>query len=89
MALGANREDVVRLFVVQGLRLAALGATFGVAAAMGLTRFLENQLFAVKAMDGLTFGGVTAVLVLVALAACLIPARRAASVEPTVALHYE
>ncbi|MEM7355239.1 MAG: ABC transporter permease [Acidobacteriota bacterium] len=89
MALGANRSDVVRLFVVQGLRLAAIGAAFGVASAMGLTRFLESQLFAVEAMDTVTFGGVTAALVLVAVIACLIPARRAASVEPTVALHYE
>ena len=89
MALGARRGDVLRLIVRQGLLLAALGAAGGLVAATGLTRFLESQLFAVQAIDAATFGLVTASLMTVALLACLVPARRAASVEPTVALHYE
>ena len=89
MALGANRGDVLRLIVRQGLTLAVIGAVGGVMAAAGLTRFLESQLFAVEPTDLATFLAVPAFLLIVALVACLIPARRAASLEPQIALRYE
>ena len=89
MALGANRGDVVRMVVRQGLVLAVAGAVAGVVAAGALTRFLKSQLFAVEALDLVSFGVVTALLLVVALLACLVPARRAAAVEPMTALHYE
>jgi putative ABC transport system permease protein len=89
MALGAQRMDVVRMILGQGVRLALIGVVIGVVASFVLTRLMASQLFQVSPTDPLTFIGVAAMLVLVAIAACYIPARRASKVDPMVALRYE
>lgn len=89
LALGAQRGDVLRLVLGQGTKMALIGVGVGIAVALGLTRLMANQLFGVSAHDPLTFVGVALVLILVALAACYIPARRAMKVDPIVALRYE
>jgi putative ABC transport system permease protein len=89
MALGATRSDVLRLILRQGIRLTILGAGFGLIAALLITNRLTSLLFGVSPADPLTFAVVLAVLVMVALAASYIPARRASRVDPMVALRYE
>jgi putative ABC transport system permease protein len=89
MALGAQPRDVFRLVVRQGMIPAAAGILIGLAGALALTRFLETLLFGVKPTDLATFASVALLLGLVALAACYLPARRAAGVDPIVALRYE
>jgi putative ABC transport system permease protein len=89
MALGATRSQVLRLVVGQGTKLALLGMTIGVIAALGLTRFLSSMLFGVTATNPLTFVAVAMILVGVALLASYVPARRAMKVDPMVALRYE
>jgi predicted permease len=88
-ALGAQRGDVLRLVVKQGLLLALVGAVAGIGAALGVTHYLKSMLYDVSAYDPKTIVVVSALLVLVALAACLIPARRATNIDPMVALRYE
>jgi predicted permease len=89
MALGAQKDDVLRLVLAHGTKLTILGIAIGIVAALGLTRLLAALLFGVGARDPLTFVGVSAMLAFVTLAACYIPARRAARVDPMVALRYE
>ena len=89
VALGAGRSDVLRMILSQGLRTIFIGVAIGIAGSLALTRTIESLLFGVTATDPLTFGGVTLLLVGAALLACFIPARRAAKVDPMVALRYE
>lgn len=89
MALGAQPGDVMRLVLGQGVRMALIGVAIGIAAALGLTRLMANQLFGVTAHDPLTFIAVAILLALVALLACYLPARRAMRVDPIIALRYE
>src|SRR5215468_4312404 len=89
MALGAQSGAVLKLIVGQGLRLASIGVAIGLPAAFVLTRWMEDLLFGVRPTDAWTYGAVAALLLLVALFACWIPARRAAKVDPMVALRCE
>ncbi|MGH7578956.1 MAG: ADOP family duplicated permease, partial [Gemmatimonadales bacterium] len=86
MALGAGRGEVLGMILREGLRLVVVGLALGIAAAVALTRLMSGLLFQVGATDPLTFAGMGLVLVLIAAAACLAPARRASSVDPMVAL---
>jgi len=79
----------LHMVLYQGTKLALVGTGIGIAAAFGLTRLMSSQLFGVTATDPVTFLSVAALIVLVALAACYIPARRATKVDPMVALRYE
>ena len=89
MALGAERADVIRLVVVQSLRLLAGGLMLGLVAALALTRVMESLLFGVRATDLVTFTGVVVAMGLFGLLASYLPARRAARVDPMEALRYE
>ncbi len=89
MAIGARRGDVVSLIVGEGLKMASVGVAIGLVAAVLLVRVLNSLLYGVSARDPLIFGANALGLVLVALLACAIPARRAAKVEPIEALRYE
>jgi len=89
MALGANVRDVLALVVRQGLALALLGCVLGLAGALALARLVASLLYNVKANDPLTFAATALILLGVALLACLIPARRAAKVDPMEALRTE
>jgi putative ABC transport system permease protein len=89
MALGALKSDVLKMVLGRGLRLVLMGIGVGAVAALAATRVMASFLFNVSAYDPVTFMVVAGIFVMVALAACLIPARRATNVDPMVALHYE
>jgi predicted permease len=89
MALGAQVGDILRLVVKQGLSLALVGAVVGIGVALAVTRYLKSMLYDVHVNDPVTIVVVGVLLVLVALAACFIPARRATNVDPMVALRCE
>ena len=89
VALGAEAGDVLRMILGQGLRTIFIGVAIGIAGSLALTRAVASLLFGVTATDPLTYAAVTALLILVALLACWVPARRATRVDPLVALRYE
>jgi putative ABC transport system permease protein len=89
VALGARPRDVLTMILAQGLRTILIGVVIGFSGSLALTRTMESLLFGVTATDPLTFAGVISLLVAAALLACYIPARRAAKVDPMVALRYE
>ena len=89
MALGAQPRSVLRLVIGQGMALVSVGVVIGVAAAWALTRLMSTMLFETPATDPATFASIALLLAGVALAACWIPARRAATVDPMVALRCE
>jgi putative ABC transport system permease protein len=89
MALGAQRRDVLRLVIRQGIGLTLLGAAIGVAIAVALTRMMKSWLFGVSPTDPLTFAVAALLLTIVALLSCWVPARRAAKVDPITALRFE
>jgi putative ABC transport system permease protein len=86
MALGASKNDILRLVVHQGMTPALVGVVAGLAIAFGLTKVLASLLYGVKASDPVTFGMVAGILILIALVSTCIPARRAARVDPALAL---
>ena len=89
MSLGAQPPDVLRMIIGQGMRLVSLGLVIGLAGALAISQVLRSLLFEISATDPLTFAAVGLLLVLVALLACWLPARRAARVDPVIALRQE
>jgi putative ABC transport system permease protein len=89
MALGAQRFDVLKLVLSQGMKLVFIGVSIGVAGALMLTRVMRKLLYGVEPTDPLTFAAVSILLLTVALFACWLPSHRAASLNPLAALRYE
>jgi putative ABC transport system permease protein len=89
MALGAQRRDILNLVLAEGTRMALVGAAVGLVASLALTRLMSAQLFGVSAHDPLTYATVAALLIVVAIAACYVPARRATRVDPMTSLRCE
>jgi ABC-type antimicrobial peptide transport system permease subunit len=89
MALGAQRNDVVRMVVGEGMQLAFAGVGAGVVASLLSVRLIRSLLYGVKPLDPVTFAGVAALLAAVAFVSCYFPARRATKVDPIAALRHE
>jgi len=89
VALGAQKHDVLRLIVRQGMMPVLIGVAIGLASTVALTRLMSTLLFGVSATDPVTLGLITLLLAAVALLACYLPARRATKVDPMIALRYE
>ncbi len=89
MALGAGRCNVVMMVMRRGMALALIGIGLGLAGALSLTRVIGGMVYGVPTTDPLTLATVSVVLIIVALVACVVPARRAATVDPLAALRYE
>jgi ABC-type antimicrobial peptide transport system permease subunit len=89
MALGANRTSMLRSVLREAMTLVGLGLVIGLGCAYGVTRLLASLLFGVKASDPYAFASVAVVLTIVAAAAALVPARRATTIDPAIALRYE
>jgi putative ABC transport system permease protein len=89
LALGATTRDVLRLVIGQGMKLALIGLLIGLASSFALMQVMKTLLFGVSAADPLTFAASALLLLAVSLLACWIPARRAAKVDPLVALRHE
>jgi predicted permease len=89
MALGAQKGEVLRLLTGEGMKLVLIGSAIGMLASFWVTRFIESRLYGITATDPPTFAASFAVLLLIALIACRVPARRAAKVDPMKALHHE
>jgi putative ABC transport system permease protein len=89
MALGAQRSDILKLVVGRGARLALAGVLIGLVVSLFLTRLMSGLLYGVSAADPATFGGIAALLFIVALIACYLPALRAIKIDPLIALRYE
>lgn len=89
VALGAQRADILKLIVIPGMLLTLCGVALGSVAALALTRLMSGLLFGVSPTDPVTFASIAALLVMVALAGCYFPARRAMKIDPLIALRYE
>jgi putative ABC transport system permease protein len=89
MALGADARDIMRMVLWRGLKLLSAGAVIGIIASVVLTRFMAGQIWGVSVLDPWTYIAVTALLVVVGLTACVIPARRASRLDPLVALRWD
>jgi putative ABC transport system permease protein len=89
VALGASQAEILRLVVVRGLVISAIGAAIGLAAALQLTRGLSGMLYGVTATDPFVFAGVPLLLIAVSVIASYVPARKATRIDPLVALRYE
>jgi putative ABC transport system permease protein len=89
MALGAQRFDVLRLILLEGMLLAAVGVVIGLLCTAGLTRFISSFLFGVGMFDIVTYAIITGLLLAIAMLACYIPAMRAMKVDPAMALRHQ
>jgi putative ABC transport system permease protein len=89
VAVGAEKPDILRLILTEGMRITGVGIALGLLGAFAVSSVVKSQLFGVSATDPITFFGVCALLTIVGLAACYIPARRATRVDPMIALRYE
>jgi ABC-type antimicrobial peptide transport system permease subunit len=89
IALGAQREQVLRLVLLDGLRPAIFGLLFGLAVSAGATRLIQSMLYGTRPLDPAVFGAVAATLLLVAIVACIVPAWRASRLDPMQALRTE
>jgi putative ABC transport system permease protein len=89
MALGAKKQDVLKLVLREGVTLAIAGTLIGLLGVFGTSRFLQSLLYGVSTMDVSTFGAVVMVIAAVAMLACYVPALRATKVDPITTLHYE
>jgi putative ABC transport system permease protein len=87
--MGAQRGDILKIVLRQGIRAAVAGVAFGLVAGLVLTRLMRSLLYGIAPSDAFTFSAVAILLLLVAFAACLLPARRTTHVDPVVALGYE